>query len=686
MGKIADIRGLRLKLLILLLAFALIPVISIGLLTMMEMDRASNDAQERISGLSNTLNRSALTAASNEADQVQIAIAKAGQYDEFFRRIKSENEIVAKVASDSPNNQSCKAPLGVWIAPLGSNSTLREKMKRNISSLCVVSGVLHSVNEGEPASILGFVGTEDGLMITWPETQEAALRKAPYDHRDSLWYAIGRGSENAAWTKPYIDSSGSLAITHIIPIRRGGEIFGVSGMNVSMNSIYDDISSMEGRGYPFIIDESGTVIMRSASRPRDELAPLFSAENFYESNSSEIRELVRNMLHGETGSSVIDLGKTEGYVAFAPISTVGWSYGIAYPTEEMSLPSRFIDAGIRDTAESVTQGLVDAVGITRKSILITVILTVIIAAAFAFFIAARIERQARYMADAADRIRNGDLDIPAIPNGERGIMVDAFLDAADGIKDYVARHEAVAEARGASEKELEFLNVIKRSLQPGKIAQPEGYEIVALFIPSVRDGFNFCDVINVGENKVALSMAEVSEGGLAGAMLAIASRTLLRSSQSTDPARALSDVNIQINNYAQGVNLSCFYAVLDIADSTMEFVNAGFNPAFIIDSGGSVDTLGGGGIALGAIDRLELRPERIPIQSGDVLMVYSDGVTQAINAWRSQQGAERLITLVKENRSLSAQEILSVIETEMRSYLKDHPLEHDSTLLILKRL
>jgi len=683
MGKIADIRGLRLKLLILLLAFALIPVISIGLLTMMEIDRASNDAQERISGLSNTLNRSALTAASNEADQVQIAIAKAGQYDEFFRRIKSENEIVAEVASDSPNNQSCKATLGVWIAPLGSNSTLREKMKRNISSLCVVSGVLHSVNEGEPASILGFVGTEDGLMITWPETQ---VRKAPYDHRDSLWYAIGRGSENAAWTKPYIDSSGSLAITNIISIRRGGEIFGVSGMNVSINSIYDDISSMEGRGYPFIIDESGTVIMRSSSRPRDELAPLFSAENFYESNSSEIRELVRNMAHGETGSSIIDLGKTEGYVAFAPISTVGWSYGIAYPTEEMSLPSRFIDAGIRDTAESVTKGLVDAVGLTRKSILITVILTVIIAAAFAFFIAARIERQAGYMADAADRIRNGDLDIPAIPNGERGIMVDAFLDVADGIKDYVTRHEAVAGARGAGEKELEFLNEIKRSLQPGEISQPDGYEIVALFIPSVRDGFDFSDAINVGENKVALSMAEVSEGGLAGAMLAITSRALIRSSQSTDPAKALSDVNIQINNHGQGVNLSCFYAVLDVAESTMELVNAGFNPAFIIDYGGSVDTLGGGGIALGAIDRLELRPERIPIQSGDVLMVYSDGVTQAINAWRSQQGAERLITLVKENRSLSAQEITGVIEKEIRSYLKDHPLEHDSTLLILKRL
>lgn len=67
-------------------------------------------------------------------------------------------------------------------------------------------------------------------------------------------------------------------------------------------------------------------------------------------------------------------------------------------------------------------------------------------------------------------------------------------------------------------------------------------------------------------------------------------------------------------------------------------------------------------------------------------MAYSDGVTEATNAWRRLQGAERLITMLKENRSLSAQEILGAIEREMKSHLKDHPLKEDSTLVILKRL
>jgi phosphoserine phosphatase RsbU/P len=686
MGKIAGIEGLRLKLLVLLLAFALVPVVSIGVISVMEMNQASKDVQEKISGLSSTLNRSALTAASNEADQVQIAVAKASQYDEFFGRVRSENEIVAKFASDSQDNQSCEPQVGVWIAPLGSNGTLPGKMKRTLSSLCVPSRVLRSVVEGEPASNLGYIGTEDGVMVTWPDITETLSRAASFDHRNSSWYITGKMSGNTAWTKPYIDSKGFMGITCITAIHRGREIFGVAGMNISLDSIYSDLSSQGGRGYPFIIDESGTVVLRSKASPRGELSHLFGADNFYESNSSEIRELVRNMLHGETGSAVISLGKADGYVAFAPITALGWSYGIAYPAEEMSLPSRFIDAGIRDTAKSATQGLTDAVRTTSESATIVLILTAIIAVLAAFFIARQIEDQARNITDAAEMIRNGDLDIAAVSKGGSGILGDAFLDIADSIKHQLTEREAIAKSRGEREKELEVWGEIKRNLRPGDFPQPKGYEIAALSIPSVEGGIDFCDIIDLGEDKIALYMAEVSEGRIAGAMLAIASKAIIRSSQNTDPSKALSDVNLQISDRAQGMNLACFYAVLDIAGHTMEFANAGFNPAFIVDSGGSVDTLGGGGIALGVLDRLDLRPERIPIQPGDVLIVYSDGVTKATNAWRKQQGAERLITLVKENRALSTSKILEAIEKDMRSYIKDHPLQNDSMLVILKRL
>src|SRR5664280_2937873 len=95
MKKIAGIDGIRLKLLLILVAFALVPVICVGIISLVEMNQASNDVQNNISGLSTSLNRSALTVMPSDADQVQLAIAKAHQYDEFFQRIASENELVA---------------------------------------------------------------------------------------------------------------------------------------------------------------------------------------------------------------------------------------------------------------------------------------------------------------------------------------------------------------------------------------------------------------------------------------------------------------------------------------------------------------------------------------------------------------------------------------------------------------
>jgi sigma-B regulation protein RsbU (phosphoserine phosphatase) len=687
MGRIMRISGLRLKVLVLLLAFALIPVVSLGLFSLMEMNQATKDVQEKVSGLSSTLNRSTLSAASNEADQVQIAVAKASQYDEFFKRIQSENEIVAAYASNSDENGSCELHAGIWIAPWGANATLKKEKAKTLSLLCRPASLLQSVIEAEPASILGFIGTEDGIMVTWPDINHTLSRIAPYDHRNMLWYSAAKAAGKTVWTRAYVDSRGAPAITCTTPVRRSSGVFGVAGINVSLAAVYSDLSSAGGRGYPFIIDESGDLFMRPQDRPKGELERLFLSDNFYESNSSEIRELVRNMLHGETGSSVIGLGKTDGFVAYAPITTLGWSFGIAYPAEEMSLPARFIDAGIKNTAQAVTKGLTDAIGFTEESVIIIVILTFIIALASAVFIGRKVESQAKIIEEMARRIRNGDLEMPESSSGDPGIFKEAFSGMAEGIKQYMAEHEASAANRGALQKEIEVLKEIKRTLGPGQIRQPEGYEIAALSMPSFTGGFDFYDVLDLGGEKIALTMAEVSEGGIAGAMLATASRAMIRSSsQSADPALAISDVNHQLSANSQGMNLACFYAVLDIKDNILEFVNAGFNPAFIVDFGGSVDTLGGGGIALGALDRLDLRPERIPVQPGDVLMVYSDGVTEATNAWRMQQGAERLITVVKDNRSNRASEILAAIENEMRAYLKNNPLKDDLTLIILKRL
>ena len=168
----AGIDELKLKLLVILAAFSLVPMISLGIISLMEMNQAYEDVQSNISSLSTSLNRSALTVAPNEADQVQLAIAKARQYDEFFRRIVSENELIANYAAMGGENESCTTLSGIWLAPIGSNQTTSLKRSATIRSLCAPARIMHSFLQAEPSLSLSYIGTEDGVLITRPYSNE----------------------------------------------------------------------------------------------------------------------------------------------------------------------------------------------------------------------------------------------------------------------------------------------------------------------------------------------------------------------------------------------------------------------------------------------------------------------------------------------------------------------------------
>jgi sigma-B regulation protein RsbU (phosphoserine phosphatase) len=456
-------------------------------------------------------------------------------------------------------------------------------------------------------------------------------------------------------------------------------------MDISLGPIYTDLSSVSGRGYPFIVDGSGRVVMMPRAKPEDSLKNLFESDSLSEANSSEVKKMVQIMLQRKGGSSVIGLGGADAYVAFAPIEATNWSLAIAYPAEEMSLPARFIDSGIKDVAKSAIQGLNDASKNTINAALLIFALTGVAVLASGLLFGRRINSHIRSLSETAEKISRGEFDVQVRPSGELASLDMAFNKMARDLKDYAIRLEGDAEERGGSGKEIAFTKGVKKNLILEEIPDAEGYEISALYLPSDKDGFDIYDITDTG-NKIALAMARVDGCDVQAAMLAVMSRALIRASpDKSDPIIALKDLNFQINQYAHGMNLACFYALLDPSNSILNYVNAGFNPPFIVDPGGMVDTLGGGGIALGMLDKVDLKSESIPLQKGDVLVMYSNGLTEATDDNKRLFGTERLINLVIENRDLAASKILSAVEAEYRDFSRNNHMQSDITLLIVKQ-
>ena len=680
------IDGLRGKLLAVLLAFAIFPMGFIGILSLGEMNRASFDIENNITNLSTSLNRSALAAGSHEADQVQLAEAKARQLDAFFLRIASENELVARYAASSNGTKNCDTPAGIWIAPTGSDKTASARRDATARSLCAPAMLMQELHKADSSISLSYLGSDDGVLAVWPYSNKTLSNAAPFSYQDKPYYEEAKKQKKTIWTGPYLDAKGKEVITVTTPFFRQGKFAGIAGMDIPLYPIYSDLTSLRGRGFPFIIDSKGLILYRPKVKPESYLNNLFASDNFVESADPEIRDLGREMLRQSKGSILVDLDQGDGYLAFSRINALGWTIGFAYAAEEMSLPARYIDSGIRDVANSTISSLEDAsrrVGIYAMLVFLLTALSVIAAG---YWLSGRIEEELANIIHATDRISGGDFEVELKSSSELSGLVASFNNMAIGLRAQLARKEQDASLRNACNIESAFLEDLKRSLAPQTMPSRDDYDIRVLYWPSPAASFDLYNIEET-EGRIALSMADVDGDGDQAAMIAIMSRTLiLASTDKLDPEKAISGLNSQIVRHGQGANLAAFYAILDPLRHTLEYVNAGFNPPFIVDPGGMVDTLGGGGLALGMLEQIELQNTLIPLQLGDVMAIYSDGIIEAENAIENQFGVERLINLVIANRDRPASEILLAVERDLLEHTKTRSVASDAALIIIKRL
>jgi sigma-B regulation protein RsbU (phosphoserine phosphatase) len=500
MERMAGIKGLGFKIFVILAAFALLPLLYVGIVSLLEMDQASRDVQENITQLSVSLNRSALLVMPNEADQVQLAIAKANQYNEFFGSLAHQNELVASYASSFSESDSCVPP-GIWIAPTSSNFTPGMR-NATIRSLCVPARVMQSLHETEPVLTLSYIGTEDGVLVTWPYSTDSLKSTAPFSYKDTPNYALAKSRKKTIWTGPYENDEGDRMMTITTPFFREGEFAGIMGMDVSIESIFTDLSMMRGRGYPFIIDGTGLIVARSNNKPDEPLNIIFGSENLSEAASPEVRAVAKKMLKGSSGSAIVALGRDDGYVAYSPITTPGWILGIAYASEEMSLPARFIDAGIKEVASSATQGLSDSSRRVRDMALSAFAITVIAVLGAGFLIGRRIEEDIDSLARMAEKISRGDFDVRANTSGELADLAWAFNSMASDLKHYAAALDTDALKLSGSGMKTDFIDEVKLSLVSSVLPEEEGYEIEALYNPSSTNRFDLYDVSRM-DDKIA---------------------------------------------------------------------------------------------------------------------------------------------------------------------------------------
>lgn len=238
------------------------------------------------------------------------------------------------------------------------------------------------------------------------------------------------------------------------------------------------------------------------------------------------------------------------------------------------------------------------------------------------------------------------------------------------------------------ERELQLASEIQQRFQPAAPPSLNGYELQGISFPCYEIGGDYYDFIEREDGRLVIALGDVSGKGTAAALLMSSLHAAVHAQASSNDSlvETISAVNRYLaDNIPANRFVTLFYAELDPESGTVAFLNAGHNPPLIVHAAGTVEQLASGGLPLGIKLNAEYREGRTQLQPGDVLVIYSDGVTEAASPSGEEFGPTRLYEVVSRHVDSSAAGIRDRIEAALTKFSQGTEAADDITLVIVKR-
>jgi serine phosphatase RsbU (regulator of sigma subunit) len=238
------------------------------------------------------------------------------------------------------------------------------------------------------------------------------------------------------------------------------------------------------------------------------------------------------------------------------------------------------------------------------------------------------------------------------------------------------------------ERELQLAMEIQQRFQPTAPPVVPGYELQGISFPCYEIGGDYYDFIEREDGRLVIALGDVSGKGTAAALLMSSLHAAVHAQAGSHETlvETISAVNRYLaDNIPPNRFVTLFYAELDPASGALSFLNAGHNPPLIVHSAGTVEQLASGGLPLGIKRDAEYREGRTQLQMGDVLVIYSDGVTEAASPSGEEFGPTRLYEVVSRNIDASAAGVRDRIESALTKFSQGTQAADDITLVIVKR-
>lgn len=507
---------------------------------------------------------------------------------------------------------------------------------------------------------------KSGAGVSYSETPNYPLED---------YYQVPRELGTAVWSEPYVDPDAKvLMVTYSAPFRYPGtkKFRGVISADISLEWLKDVVSSVRvlNTGDAFLISRDGTIITHPV---RDFIMndTIFSVAEAR--GDARLREVGRRMIRGESGFVRFEsLARHKAsWLYFAPVPSTGWALGVVFPEDEFMAPITSLNHTVA------------AIGLAGLALLVLVIVLV----------SRSITGPLSGMARAAEKIGTGDLEawIPEVCSGDEvGKLSAALLYMKTSLKKYIKDLKATTAAKERIESELKIAHEIQASMLP-RIFPPfpdrKEFELFAMMEPAKEVGGDFFDFFMPSGNKLFFLIGDVSGKGVPAALFMMITKTLMKNEalQGLPPDEALRKVNeiVALDNDSS-MFATVFCGVLDTDTGEVQFSNAGHNPPLVCRGATNEYLKMDHGFVLGPMPGSAFTLQKMKLEPGETLFLYTDGVTEAMNPEKQLFSEKRLQSVLAALGDMEVSGLIGAVREEVKSFAAGEPQSDDITMLAVR--
>ena len=551
-----------------------------------------------------------------------------------------------------------------------------------------------------------FVGSHHGWLIAADSKPDGgALRFSgkfleSYDPREMNWYKLAAEAGKVIFTDLYVDTNGNRCITCAAPFYDAHGLAGVVGIDCNAEEIYRQTRKTVPGGVTsanFILNRDGEILF--SSNKEGDLAVRGDHQDLRKCEETSLAFEAAAMTSGKSDVQLVSVDGQEVYLAYAPMESLGWSFGQTIGKAEVNYPAQYARDSLREQMQEFADDLqgvflqVAAGGAVLLLILLGLVLLLSAKASDHFV------RPILSLTEGVKEIAQGNLDKKL--EIETGDEIELLANSVNAMTvDLKAYMENLSRATAEKERittELSVAQKIQAGMLPSVAPDFSGhtsFELDAAMTPAKEVGGDFYDFYMLDENRLAVTVADVSGKGVPAALFMVVAKTVLQNfamaaKSRGDFAEVMAHANDRLcEGNEQMMFVTVFFGVLDFRTGEFVYVNAGHNPPLVVRGGQEPSYLmpeGKPDKPLGVMEGRAYRQCSLTLAAGDMIFLYTDGVTEAINETEELYGEERLKEeLSRIDRNAPVSETLVNLRGSIKSFAGNAEQADDITMLGLR--